>query len=128
MIRPITFFKYECHNFRTFVKQYGTHYVEEVQMGAQLIIETRFASRTNSTTETTKRLKCIVNAASSNASVGVETQDIEVSGGVPGVPVSASTTIKGLKDGYTSGHAFKDQKYVYYDKEGPHYLNIDYLY
>ena len=96
-------------------------------MGAQLTIETRYASRTNSITETTERLKCIVNAASSNASVGVETPDIEVSGGVPGVPVSASTTIKGLKAGYTSGHASKDQKYVYYDTEGPRlYLDIDY--
>ena len=98
--------------FRTFVKQYGTHYVEEVQMGAQLTIETRYQSRTNSITETTDRLKCIANAASSETSVGAETQDVdvEVSGGAKGV--SASTTIKGLKAGYTTGHASKDQKYV----------------
>ena len=79
-------------------------------MGAQLTIETRYASRTNSITETTDRLKCIANAASSETSVGAETQDIEVSGGAKGV--SASTTIKGLKAGYTTGHASKDQKYV----------------
>ena len=98
-------------------------------MGAQLIIETRFASRTNSITETTERLKCIVNAASSETSVGAETQDVdvEVSGGAKGVSATASTTIKGLKAGYTSGHASKDQKYVYYDTEGPRlYLDIDY--
>ena len=90
-------------------------------MGAQLTIETRYASRTNSITETTERLKCIVSAASSETSVGAETQDVQVSGKVPGVPgnISASTTIKGLKAGYTSGHASKDQKYVYYDTEGP---------
>ena len=98
-------------------------------MGAQLTIETRYASRTNSITETTERLKCIANAASSETSVGAETQDVQVSGGVPGVPgyISAPTTIKGLKAGYTSGHASKDQKYVYYDTEGPQlYLDIDY--
>ena len=50
-------------------------------MGAQLTIETRYQSRTNSITETTDRLKCIANAASSETSVGAETQDIEVSGG-----------------------------------------------
>ena len=98
-------------------------------MGAQLTIETRYQSRTNSIKETTDRLKCIANAASSETSVGAETQDIEVSGGASagGAEVSASTTIKGLKAGYTSGHASKDQKYVYYDTEGPRlYLDIDY--
>ena len=98
-------------------------------MGAQLTIETRYASRTNSITETTERLKCIANAASSETSVGAETQDVdvEVSGGAKGVSATASTTIKGLKAGYTSGHASKDQKYVYYDTEGPRlYLDIDY--
>ena len=98
-------------------------------MGAQLTIETRYASRTNSITETTDRLKCIANAASSETSVGAETQDVdvEVSGGAKGVSATASTTIKGLKAGYTSGHASKDQKYVYYDTEGPRlYLDIDY--
>ena len=98
-------------------------------MGAQLTIETRYASRTNSITETTERLKCIANAASSETSVGAETQDVdvEVSGGAKGVSATASTTIKGLKAGYTSGHASKDQKYVYYDTKGPRlYLDIDY--
>ena len=86
-------------------------------MGAQLTIETRYQSRTNSIKETTDRLKCIANAASSETSVGAETQDIEVSGGAKGV--SASTTIKGLKAGYTTGHASKDQKYVYYNSSFP---------
>ena len=45
--------------FSTFVAEYGTSYVEEVSMGAKLVVETRFNKRAEGVDETKQRMGCI---------------------------------------------------------------------
>ena len=45
--------------FSIFIAEYGTSYVEEVSMGAKMVVETRFNKRANGVDETTQRMSCI---------------------------------------------------------------------
>ena len=42
-----------------FIAEYGTSYVEEVSMGAKMVVETRFNKRANGVDETKQRMSCI---------------------------------------------------------------------
>ena len=42
-----------------FIAEYGTSYVEEVSMGAKMVVETRFNKRANGVDETKQRISCI---------------------------------------------------------------------
>ena len=42
-----------------FIAEYGTSYVEEVSMGAKMVVETRFNKRANGVDETAQRMSCI---------------------------------------------------------------------
>ena len=45
--------------FSIFIAEYGTSYVEEVSMGAKMVVETRFNKRANGVDETAQRMSCI---------------------------------------------------------------------
>ena len=42
-----------------FIAEYGTSYVEEVSMGAKMVVETRFNKRASGVDETKQRISCI---------------------------------------------------------------------
>merc|ERR1711963_576865 len=83
--------------FRSFVKDFGTHFLSKIDMGAKISIETRFASRANSTEEVARRMKCIAKSQSSSSSSSIALPEIEAS------LFSLETTIETLNIGTSSG-------------------------
>jgi len=56
------------HNFLRFIENFGTHYQKQTRLGAKMIYEKRFKTRSKSTGESSSRSECAKHSAS--ASVG----------------------------------------------------------
>ena len=53
----------QCEAFQEFVSQFGTHYIEEAQLGARIHYERRFTKKSTSVGTTNTRKDCIGKAA-----------------------------------------------------------------
>ena len=92
----------------SFVREFGTHYMKEVNLGAQLVYERRFKEKAKSTSEKNDRSGCVKDEA--KASVGVEGH---------GVKIGASFEAKqkkcnGVKEGsaFAAGEGFEGVKTI----------------
>jgi len=63
--------------FKTFVKNFGTFYVDKVAMGAKFWIETRFASQSSSQSTSQARMECIHDSFKNGHSSGFEAPPIK---------------------------------------------------
>ena len=55
----------QCEAFQEFVSQFGTHYIEEAQLGARIHYERRFTKKSNSVCTSSARADCVGKAAES---------------------------------------------------------------
>ena len=64
-----------------FIKQFGTHYAGQSDLGARMIHEKRFSNRSKTNKEAKERRRCSNNAASACSSVGATGKGVDVSFG-----------------------------------------------
>ena len=64
--------------FNAFISEYGAFFVEEVKMGAKLIVEMNFNSQSDSTEEMTDRLNCFVSTVSGGSGSSFTVNDVDV--------------------------------------------------
>ena len=87
------------------MKDYGTFFISNVEMGAKLWIESRYSSKSESRTDIAKRMGCIQSSLSKGSSSGFETPEIEyeVAAGAKGAQASAKYKMQHIKIGSSSG-------------------------
>ena len=95
--------------FRDFVNDFGIFYIKHVSMGSKLLIETRFASSSNSASEATKRFNCIHDSYGQRTEVGFGTPNATVK--VPGEKGTIEAGIPTLNIGTGSGSGFQNSRY-----------------
>ena len=63
--------------FKTFIKNFGSFYIDEVAMGAKFWIETRFASQSSGESTSQARMECIHDSFKNGHGGGYETPPIK---------------------------------------------------